>query len=407
MALRSPTSRRTRLGPALVLVTLLDVLLIITDEPKGAELARILGLNPHDPSAPWWVWIKGLRGWSPPVGVYYWKASWAWHLVPRPVTLALLLSYLLVAVIGAAALALIDRRNEMPSRARVAVGLTWLVLIGWALEMIAIRFRAPNVLQAVADVTESFGYAGDVDCADQIDRLSTFFAPYVDAISRLPRPGHCPSHPPGGVLFFWLIERVLKCLRPSQLRVLISVQRAAGVANANPGLAVKHLAGMIGGELILIWSACVVVPCYFIARRVAGPSKALFLSAFGVLIPSIVLVSPQLDQVYAMLSATVLACALEGTAKRPMLFGLLAGLTLALALFFSYGVWILMVPLAGILSGSAVVSARQANRAQVRRILTGGLSGAVATAGFWGLLWFGAGFDVPKALEIARPPTWA
>ncbi len=398
----SPTSARSRLGPALALVTLLDVCLIITDEPMGAELARALGINPYDASAPSWVWVKGLRGWVPPFDVYSWKAAWAWHLVPRPVAPALLLLYLAVVAAGAAALVAIHRRSGAPSRAGVVVGLALLVLIGWGLEMIAIRFRAANVLQAVTDVTESSGYAGYVDCADQIEHLSAFFAPYVDVLSRMPRPGHCLSHPPGGVLFFWLIERVLRGLAPSQLAGLISYQRAAGVANASPGVEVKHLAGMIGGELILLWSACVVVPCYFIARRVAGPARALFLSSFGVLIPSIVLVSPQLDQVYAMLSATVLACALEGTATRPRLFGLLAGLTLAVAIFFSYGVWILIAPLALLLIGSAVVAARNGNRARVRRILTVGLSGAAATAGFWGLLWYGAGFDVPKALEIAR-----
>jgi hypothetical protein len=338
----------------------------------------------------------------PPFGVFFWKASWAWKLVQRPASPALVLSYLAVAAAGAAALIAVHQRGGTPSRARVAGGLAFLVLIGWALETIAIRLRAANVLQTVADVTESFGYAGYVNCADQIERMSAFFAPYVDVISRLPHPGHCLSHPPGGVLFFWLIERALKCLRPSQLAVLIAYQQAAGVSDANSGLAVKHLAGLMGGELILIWSASIVVPCYFIARRVAGTSKALLLSSFGVLIPSVMLVSPQLDQVYAMLSATVLAFALEGTARRPVLFGLLSGATLAVAIFFSYGLWILAVPLASILIGSAVVALRQGSPSQVRRILAVGLSGAAATAGLWGLVWYGAGFDVPRALEIAR-----
>src|ERR1700722_9660933 len=97
-----------------------------------------------------------------------------------------------------------------------------------------------------------------------------------------------------------------------------------------------HLRELAFMRCALVWAAAVVVPCFFLARRLAGRDAALRLSRCGLLIPSVILMSPTFDQVFATMSATILVFLLEGLERRSFLFGALAGGAGAVALFFSY-----------------------------------------------------------------------
>ncbi len=200
---------------------------------------------------------------------------------------------------------------------------------GWAAVLATAFFLAITVSVALLDEGPR-GLIGplvarpDLEYFGAIDRVGDVRAFWRDYPRLMPTlPMHAQVHPPGAVVFVWGITRLL---------------------GGGPWAAA---AGIIG-------TGALMVPLVFLwGRRLAGPDTARRTAALFLVTPSVVLFTATcLDAVFAVPLIAAMAAFSEALERRPLGFGLLAGLAAGLAALLTYSVALagLFCVLAAILS---------------------------------------------------------
>jgi hypothetical protein len=188
----------------------------------------------------------------------------------------------------------------------------------------------------------SAGYLAE---AYRVDDLSRYLRDYAREMPS--KPEHVATHPPGAVLWFYLIRRAGE-LMPGLNRAAMTTACSAS------GLTLPRLARAVGAYPTATWQGadalataliasgalaaggCLMVPVLFATLRgQIGDERALAAAAAMALVPSMLLHFPALDELIALLGALMMA-ALVAATRRPAL-ALLAGLIAAAALFVSLG----------------------------------------------------------------------
>jgi hypothetical protein len=83
------------------------------------------------------------------------------------------------------------------------------------------------------------------------------------------------------------------------------------------------------------FASLVAIPAYLLARSLYGRREGVLAAAFTLVVPSLVLFSPGLDQCYPVLAASAAWLAHGAGRRRSTLMGACAGLVLSVGLFFS------------------------------------------------------------------------
>ncbi len=375
--------------------------------PAGMRYAQP-PLGPGDTAANWWDKAQGLRGWS------LYPEGWAWALL-APASLAYWLVLIAIGLLGGAGLWAWERRRPRAGALAVAGALVALVVLGYALQLAALWLKQPawlpqpNANQLLYDRVIDRAFTGFFTTAIRGDDPSLFFTRYADAIARTDEHrlcGHCRTHPPGPILFYWIPLEVVKRLPAGQQATLAATLVAATRVTPAPLTPAQDVVALLAGHVILLGAALVVVPLYGIARRLAGPDHALSLAALGLVLPGLVVMSPEFDQMYATFAAVLLYLALRGLSRpdRTGVWGLGTGLVFAACLYWTFGLWVLGIVLGGLAIGAVLgaldlrgVAAPLPVGAALRWL--GGLLAGTAVP--WLLLWTVGGFDLPRVLAIA------
>lgn len=196
--------------------------------------------------------------------------------------------------------------------------------------------------------------------ARTIDRPGEFVSGFLDQLDHLPT--HVRGHPPGAVLLFWVIDRLVSSDMGAALLVI-----AAGTSTAPAALlALDRLCGRAAARRALV---------------------------FAGLAPAVVWTATSADAVFAALVAWAVAlgavaATAEGTAPR-IAAGAGSGLLAGLALSATYGAVLFLTPLWAVAAVAVWQQRREPTRpALVLAVAAAGLAlllGAFAAAGFW---WF-------------------
>jgi hypothetical protein len=281
--------------------------------------------------------------------------------------------------------------------ARVIAGLA---LIGLGLVM-AVHSAAPGGPSLVARTLNPayFGYFGP---ATEVDDLRAFLADYADAQPDFDNP-RMESHPPGHVVFNWLVIRVVEAIPgTSQLAERLIAPRLAALPTwAADYTPLEALAGAVVGGLIPVLSVLAVVPLYLLARQAYGEMTARRAGLLYLLAPSLTLFQPVVDETFALICALALWLAYLAVGRdRPVLL-YLAGLVISVGTFASLSV----LPLGLIIGLFIVVAAWEEVRAAPRSSL-GRLAARLAIFGLgaltiWALAWLWAGLPLLRVLRTS------
>ncbi len=330
---------RARFGAALfALVVALELAAVWYDLPKASWFHA----GPVPPGS-WWLEFQGLRGWKT-----FAQGGWSWPVVASP-PFRRWLPMLLVAGAVLAVVVLFERRRGWLRGWETAVALLLLVAGGYGLELAALYLKNVHPSQLLYDRIVNFGFTGYFSSALSIHDGSTLSSGYLAALQQ---PGrlcfHCVSHPPGPILFFWLPWRALEGL---PLAAQASLARWAGefLHVGYGGMApAAAIVAMLSPHAMLLLAALVVLPLYGLARLLGGPEQALRGAAAGIALPGLIVMSPELDQVYATFTAGVLLLLLLGVARprQALRWGFLAGLAWSFGLYFSLALEVVLAPLA-------------------------------------------------------------
>jgi hypothetical protein len=293
-------------------------------------------------AAIWWDWLPWLRGWLT------YPEGWSWASVRRAPPLSRYLAPLLCVGLGALLIWGFQRRVERRRGWSVGLALAALVLCGyvWQLGLLGLKSETPSQLLVSRMSDENF--TGYFTAAQRVPEFRSFFR---DWRSVLQLCGHCPTHPVGSTMYFWLLFQGVNGL-PADLQqsLATSLRSALGFrGQLSPG---QTLTALVGGNLMLLLAALSVVPLYLLGRRLAGRKTALLIAGLGVVLPGLALMSPELDQAYALISGSTLVLAVFGLETRRggvrVISGASAGLLMALGLFFTFGLVVWVLVLAGI-----------------------------------------------------------
>jgi len=146
--------------------------------------------------------------------------------------------------------------------------------------------------------------------AEHIKEVGTFLKTYTQNIPSFGM--HSQTHPPGPILFFYYIKTAVEHISP----------------NFNPAT--------VAGFAIVLLSSLTILPLYFFVRLISNEKAAVISILLYSIVPSVVLFTPEFDQVYPLFLMLILLTYLLGMKSKNYLYFLLSGLILAFATFFSF-----------------------------------------------------------------------
>ena len=266
-------------------------------------------------------WEPGLRG------------EWVWRSNALPVQMW---PPLAAGVCLAALSALLCRARAWEAMRPLGRGLSLalLILVAFSLQIALLNavgtpWITPGAYIVSPNATTYFGVAlGVQDPADWVAR-------YHDLLPTLPY--HAATHPPGFMLLFLAIQRACTALvdphSPALADLATGYSDLFGLGLAPPDAA----AAIVGALAIALIGALGLLPIYFLARRLSNPVAAICSTCLAASMPGLLLLGASPDLVVMSLTIFALClgyCAWRGKSA-PL--GILAGLAVAVGLFFTLG----------------------------------------------------------------------
>lgn len=265
-----------------------------------------------------------------------WNVEWRWW------TLA-------AAAIGAVGVWAAPRAASTWSWGRVLVG-TWVLHLAWAVSLAA----SVGLHRLARPLVTRFEYFAAIDQVDEAGGVLDYLSSYVATLPEAPL--HVTSHPPGMVLFYWLLDRI---------------------GLSGPGWAAVAVLGL---------GTTTVVAVLVALRATAGEAMARRAAPIVALTPSVIWVASSADAVFAAIAAWgVTLIVLAAHRERSRRLAVAGGVVACLGLFFSYGlVLMLLVP------ATAVVVRRRFDVAAWSSATALVVTALFTVAGFW---WFEGLFE--------------
>lgn len=354
------------------------------------------------------VMIPVCAGWLT-VGV---KGEWTWDLKPTGRSSELWLPGLVFALFLTTVL-LIDRQMEKAVGAgRRALledgGIIGVLVIQGFLLQLAVGYLGRTGLHDFAVVVATPWANGYFAEALKVRDVGDFLRDYPDLMPTL--SFHCRTHPPGGILFFLAVNRLLEC-SPGLTRFLAQSVRGSAFDPTAPMKALQQSlslsltqAQIVGAWLssMIMTLVCVLgsVGVFGLARRLFGRRGALWSAALYLVSPFALYYTPSVDQMLTALcalAAWLFAWGLSAprtsqsssrVCPRRVAVAGLGGVILGLALFISISGAVFCV-LLGVFW--LLVVARDAAHRRVTLHMGG--AAAVGLAALFAGLWLFTGYD--------------
>jgi hypothetical protein len=318
--------------------------------------------------APW------LRGPAPYPPEWQWEYRSPLALPPLP---ALALVALVLALVGAAGLPALARRERTSGRALVAVS----VLLGFALPLALLAREPAGALRTLLARTASFSITSYHAAAvsDEARDPLAFVRRHAELLPGLARTAkHAATHPVGPVLLFRATLAV--CERsPTLTDLLLDAAAVPERDFAGPLTRPARAGALLGALSLSLLAALTAWPLAVLAEALGlGPLAAARASLLWALLPGPALIEPRFDASIALpvvaFAALLLSAARAGGTGAGAWRAVLAGVCAGAALLLSYGAAAFLA-----VAALAVVAAARARRP--RGPLTAiGTAGLVCTA---------------------------
>lgn len=237
---------------------------------------------------------------------------------------------------------------------RAVVWVTWATACGWAFSLAMVDGWQRGF---AGRLTARHEYLRQVPTITDIPEAVRTFASRILDFQPNSWITHVSGHPPGALLTFVWLDRI--------------------------GLG----GGAWAGLLCLLVGSSAAAAIVVAVRALSGESTARLAAPFVAVAPTAIWVAVSADGYFAGVAAwgiALLALAVNGTGRLPLLAGAGAGLTLGWAIFLNYGLALIAIPAAAVLITAKDL--RSALRALVPAVLVAlAIVAVFAIAGFW---WF-------------------
>jgi hypothetical protein len=311
-----------------------------------------------------------------------------------------LLAYALAA--GLVGLSLTRGPAISRRRAGAAVALCVLATASLLLALPADTPEGPVILTASTVSLTTMAYYSEVLLHPS---LATALRQYVADSARPTRFPRVRTHPPGPLVTFWVGRRVLEAWPAPTTWVLSHLATTRGLTATDlyslsryyavPAVTVQDMApALLLGVLVTLGGALLPAAAYVLGTGLAGRREGLAAALLAAGLPSLLAFSPSIEGVAAVLG--VLAAGLWAQALRRGQWWLyaLAAVVMVLALLWTAGLVVLLLPLAVML---AVVLVRPSSEPPEGCLspLRGTLLAIGVAAGLLLGLWLATGYSFP------------
>lgn len=207
-----------------------------------------------------------------------------------------------------------------------------LVLFAFLFQLSVIYFSRAGLNVLLGRIINP-GLSGYFTTATKISDLKQFLKDYHKDVLNYYM--HARAHPPGGVLFYYFINKAVAFL-PSlvQLTNNILPQREdirLIWLSLKPH---ERLGAILSGLLMPFVSSLTLVPLYYLARLLYGAKVALKSAFLFLFIPSVILFTPLLDVIFPLFSALTVYYLINGLSFKQKQSVLFSGVILSLGIFF-------------------------------------------------------------------------
>ncbi len=327
------------------------------------------------------------RGWQPGI-----PGEWVWRSNKLPAHLLGALAIGLALVLMTAALC---RQGVWQRLARAHRALAFLLLIALVvglqialLNAVGIPWVSPGAAIISPAATTYFGVSLGVQSPGD------WLAHYHELLPTLPY--HAATHPPGFVLFFWGMRKLvaLPPVLPSQvLDVLVKLGDTLGLSITRS----DALAAVASALLISLIGALGLIPLYLLARSLAGPHAAICATCLAATMPGLLLLGASPDLIVMTLAIGALYRGCQGYGGS-WLFAIAAGLLIAVGMFLSLAFG--LVAVLACLWGAFAIERSPERSAAIRGVLRTAAIASAALAAAYVALYLTTGYrPVAAAIE--------
>lgn len=164
--------------------------------------------------------------------------------------------------------------------------------------------------------------------------IPRFLAGFNEAVLQLPM--HAQGHPPGAILFFWVINKAVSFFPviESFTQNLTPTHQDVGII-WNTLLPYQRFSAILSGLLIPFLSTMVLIPLYYLGRRLYNEEIAIRAVFLYIFIPSLVLFIPINDVFLPLFTISSFYLFFRGLYANNKYSLFIAGSIFSLGLFFS------------------------------------------------------------------------
>ncbi len=242
--------------------------------------------------------------------------------------------------------------------------------------------------------------SGYFTAAQEIDHLPTALRDYPQLMPTFSADPHPRSKPPGIVLLYYGSEQLFE-----RLPTLSDAMGhwARGIRCADMWLVSRSNAALSANLLVAaltpLLATLAIWPAYGLAARRSGAMAGWLAAGAMAALPGLLAFAPHMDTLYLLLTLLALSLADLAVRRQDWRYGLLSGLAISLATYFSL-VNGLIAPLVGLY---IIVWLAQERTDFWRRLIRHGLAITAGALGVWLLYWLVSGVTPLEIYQAARP----
>ena len=213
----------------------------------------------------------------------------------------------------------------------------------------------------------NYEYYGDVPKVDQVG-LWSFLRDYAKPELFSTLSGHAQTHPPGGILFLWIVSKLF---------------------------GYNLLAASLGS---VVFTSLTVVPIYLLAKALYGELIGRYALALFLIIPNFVMFTgTSMDGPFSLFPILSLYLFYKGReSERAMRYGVLTGLSLSCGMLMTYSTVFI-----GLFFSIVLLLTLILDRGRFRYTLTLLLIAGVTFIVFYLLMFLSTGFNLFEALQVS------
>ncbi len=224
-----------------------------------------------------------------------------------------------------------EKEIKNHEKALISFVIVWLYLF-----VFSILFFSRSGISVLIERIISPGANGQFTASLQIHNLISYLSTFADIVPALTM--HAKSHPPGGIVLFWLFEVIFQHL-PNSGIIAHLTPSTPSVAKIWLGLLQNQKETAVFSSLFIPFLVALpVAPLYYLTKIIFNVKTAFRSSVIYSTVPSVIFFVPLLDAFYTIFPLLALIFIILAVEKNNLKFAYMSGLILAFGLFFSLSI---------------------------------------------------------------------